>query len=108
MKKNITQWLDEYGSNHQNQINEIIHFFCVPIIFFLCSWYVASHIHLAFRIYRHHRSYFLLQIINQARIGYAICARYHAVRFVTSSIFGVDMHWFIYLGLDFSIYWSFF
>lgn len=32
--KTIQQWLDEYGSHHQNGINKIIHWICVPLIFF--------------------------------------------------------------------------
>lgn len=30
----MQQWLDEYGSHHQNGINKIIHWICVPLIFF--------------------------------------------------------------------------
>lgn len=33
-KKNIHQWLEEYGESHQNKINKLIHWFCVPAIFF--------------------------------------------------------------------------
>ena len=33
MAKNIQQWLDEYGVSHQNKTNKIIHWFCVPQIF---------------------------------------------------------------------------
>ncbi len=32
--KSINEWLDEYGTSHQNPTNKIIHFVCVPIIFF--------------------------------------------------------------------------
>ena len=32
--KSIDQWLDEYSVSHQNPSNKIIHFVCVPIIFF--------------------------------------------------------------------------
>lgn len=28
----VPQWLDEYGSSHQNPINKAIHWVCVPII----------------------------------------------------------------------------
>ena len=30
----MQQWLDEYGSHHQNGMNKIIHWICVPLIFF--------------------------------------------------------------------------
>lgn len=42
MSKNIQQWLDEYGSSHQNKTNKIIHWFCVPQIFWtvLAAGYV--------------------------------------------------------------------
>ncbi len=32
--KTMQQWLDEYGSHHQNGINKSIHWICVPLIFF--------------------------------------------------------------------------
>lgn len=32
--KNINQWLEEYGQSHKNEKNKIIHWICVPAIFF--------------------------------------------------------------------------
>lgn len=32
--KSIQQWLNEYGESHQNETNELIHWICVPAIFF--------------------------------------------------------------------------
>ena len=32
--KTIEQWLDEYGTHHKNPVNKIIHWICVPLIFF--------------------------------------------------------------------------
>jgi len=32
--KSIHQWLNEYGESHQNKTNKIIHWICVPAIFF--------------------------------------------------------------------------
>ena len=32
--KSLQQWLTEYGESHQNQTNKIIHWICVPAIFF--------------------------------------------------------------------------
>lgn len=34
MSRSIEIWLDMYGESHQNKINKIIHWFCVPIITF--------------------------------------------------------------------------
>ncbi len=31
--KNIHQWFDEYGESHQNKTNKIIHWICIPLIF---------------------------------------------------------------------------
>ena len=31
--KSIHQWFDEYGESHQNQTNKIIHWICIPLIF---------------------------------------------------------------------------
>jgi len=32
--KTIHQWLDDYGSSHRNHTNKLIHWICVPAIFF--------------------------------------------------------------------------
>ncbi len=32
--KTAQQWFDEYGESHQNHTNKIIHWICVPAIFF--------------------------------------------------------------------------
>ena len=32
MKKNINEWLDEYGESHKHPTNKIIHWICVPAI----------------------------------------------------------------------------
>ncbi len=32
--KSIQQWLDEYAVSHQNSTNKLIHWICVPSIFF--------------------------------------------------------------------------
>jgi uncharacterized membrane protein YGL010W len=32
--KTMQQWLDEYGDSHKNATNKLIHFICVPTIFF--------------------------------------------------------------------------
>lgn len=33
IQKTTDQWLDEYGVSHQNSINKLIHWFCVPLIY---------------------------------------------------------------------------
>jgi uncharacterized membrane protein YGL010W len=33
-KKSADQWFAEYGESHQDDANELIHWICVPIIFF--------------------------------------------------------------------------
>ena len=30
--RTMHQWLDEYGSSHQNSTNELLHWICVPAI----------------------------------------------------------------------------
>ena len=32
--KSIHQWLAEYGESHQNETNKLVHWICVPLIFF--------------------------------------------------------------------------
>ncbi len=34
MKKDIQTWFDEYGESHQHPTNKLIHWICVPTIFF--------------------------------------------------------------------------
>ena len=31
--KTINVWFDEYGESHQNKINKLIHWICIPLIF---------------------------------------------------------------------------
>ena len=32
--KSLEQWFSEYGKSHQNPKNKLIHYFCVPLIFY--------------------------------------------------------------------------
>ncbi len=32
--KTLQQWFDEYAESHQNKTNQLIHYICVPAIFF--------------------------------------------------------------------------
>lgn len=32
--KSLNQWFDEYAESHQNETNQLIHYICVPAIFF--------------------------------------------------------------------------
>lgn len=32
--KSIDKWLDEYGESHKNPTNKLVHWICVPLIFF--------------------------------------------------------------------------
>ena len=40
--KKMQQWFDEYGQSHQNQTNKVIHWICVPLIFFSIIGLLAS------------------------------------------------------------------
>lgn len=40
--KKMQQWFDEYGQSHQNQTNKLIHWVCVPLIFFSIIGLLAS------------------------------------------------------------------
>ncbi len=40
--RNLQNWLDDYGVSHQNKTNKLIHWFCVPIIFFSAIGLLAS------------------------------------------------------------------
>ena len=36
--RNIRDWFNEYGQSHQNKINKLIHWICIPLIF----WSIIS------------------------------------------------------------------
>jgi uncharacterized membrane protein YGL010W len=39
-KKSADQWFAEYGDSHQDHTNELIHWICVPVIFFCVLGFV--------------------------------------------------------------------
>ena len=39
-KKSADQWFAEYGESHQDHTNELIHWICVPVIFFCVLGFV--------------------------------------------------------------------
>lgn len=41
-RKSADQWFAEYGESHQDHANEIIHWICVPIIFFCVQGLIWS------------------------------------------------------------------
>ena len=41
-RKTADQWFAEYGESHQNDPNEIIHWICVPVIFFSVVGLISS------------------------------------------------------------------
>lgn len=47
--KSIQKWLDEYGASHKNSTNKLIHWICVPLIFFSVTGLFYS-IELPFKI----------------------------------------------------------
>lgn len=40
--KTINQWFEEYGVSHQNKTNKLIHWICVPLIFFSAYGLLSS------------------------------------------------------------------
>ena len=32
--KTAQEWFDEYAISHQNETNQLVHYICVPVIFF--------------------------------------------------------------------------
>lgn len=40
--RTMQQWFDEYGESHQNPINKLMHWICIPIIFFSVYGLLAS------------------------------------------------------------------
>src|SRR5205823_6087310 len=41
-KKSAEQWFAEYGESHQDHTNELIHWVCVPVIFFCILGFVHT------------------------------------------------------------------
>jgi uncharacterized membrane protein YGL010W len=42
MARTIQRWFDLYGESHQNPVNKLIHWICVPTIFFCVVGLIAS------------------------------------------------------------------
>ena len=42
MRKSADQWFAEYGESHQHHTNELIHWVCVPVIFFCVLGFIWS------------------------------------------------------------------
>jgi uncharacterized membrane protein YGL010W len=42
MSKSIQTWLDEYGESHQNKTNKLIHWVCVPLIFWTVTAFIYA------------------------------------------------------------------
>ena len=40
--RSIQMWFDEYGESHQNRTNKMIHWICVPTIYFCVVGLLAS------------------------------------------------------------------
>lgn len=40
--KTLQQWLSEYGESHQNETNKLIHWVCVPTIFFCVTGFLFA------------------------------------------------------------------
>ena len=40
--RTLQNWLDDYGVSHQNKINKLIHWICIPVIFFSAVGLLAS------------------------------------------------------------------
>jgi uncharacterized membrane protein YGL010W len=51
--RTVNQWLTEYGESHRNETNKLIHWICVPAIFFSITGLLYS-IKLPLRIDGHH------------------------------------------------------
>lgn len=47
--RTVNQWLDEYGESHRNETNKMVHWICVPAIFFSITGLLYS-IKLPFRL----------------------------------------------------------
>ncbi|NSL85425.1 DUF962 domain-containing protein [Chitinophaga solisilvae] len=74
--RTIEQWLDDYGTSHRNHTNKLIHWICVPAIFFsivgflyavripLFGWQELTAAHIAL----------LLVIIYYARLSASLAA----------------------------------
>ena len=40
--RTMQQWFDEYGESHQNKLNKLMHWICIPLIFFSVYGLFAS------------------------------------------------------------------
>ncbi len=84
--RTVNQWLSEYGESHRNETNKLIHWICVPAIFFSLIGLLYS-IKLPWNINENMK-------LNVAMIVMLLVAVYY---FAQSISLGVGMSFFIFL-----------
>lgn len=90
--KTISEWLDEYSESHQNKTNKLIHWVCVPTIYFSIIGIMA------------HFSALLTALLLV--LSFVFYARLDIVLAVAMAVLTLMMAWFIWVlpvGIGFFI-----
>lgn len=90
--KTISEWLDEYSESHQNKTNKLIHWVCVPTIYFSIIGIMA------------HFSALLTALLLV--LAFVFYARLDIVLAVAMAVLTLMMAWFIWVlpvGIGFFI-----
>lgn len=90
--KTISEWLDEYSESHQNKTNKLIHWVCVPTIYFSIIGIMA------------HFSALLTALLLV--LAFVFYARLDIVLAVAMAVLTLMMAWFIWvlpIGVGFFI-----
>ena len=81
--KTISEWLDEYSESHQNKTNKLIHWVCVPTIYFSIIGIMA------------HFSALLTALLLV--LSFVFYARLDIVLAVAMAVLTLMMAWFIWI-----------
>ena len=108
MKRDIHQWISDYGVSHQNPINKKIHWICVPLIMFtllgLLSLVKIYNVNLAYLIIAF-ALFFYLRLSTPISIGMLIISAAQLGFIFYIEMLFLDIHLiYIYL-LTFIIAW---
>src|SRR5215470_14754604 len=83
--KTMQQWLSEYGESHRNHTNKLIHWICVPAIFFSVTGLLYS-VKLPLALYPDHRLNLGIIIMAVVVLYYMLLSR---SLWVGMSLFGL-------------------
>ncbi len=100
--KTISEWFDEYSESHQNKTNKLIHWICVPTIYFSIVGILAHFSVLLTTLLLRTCLYFLRALRHR------VCRRYGCVNigFSVANLGLTCRLWFLYWLIHFGLDWA--